>query len=229
MTRTRRLIAGLGIFLITAGGAIAGSINTVSVKQSNGLTEIDNGLVKASFETTESGLEQKYFARKNNQWVLVVESFRPPTPFPENGNALFDSSIDKAHRLIVTESLRSVEIVDQSHSITEIKLTGAFRNASVEQTVRLNTDENFFHIEVAAALSGRSKNPAKLEYLLSTFTFNLDKGPSFVYTPVLKDRVDDILGDRDFLAPAVILQEENLFAAKFRFASPRSVIFFFMS
>lgn len=212
MLRMRVLTAILGIFFIITGCVTAGSTKPVRVKQTKKVIEIDNGLIKASFETTKNSVEQRYFARKNNTWVLVAESFRPPTPFPEKGNAIFDSSIDKAHRLIITEGLKSVEIADQNKSV-QLKLTGSFRNASVEQTVRLNVDKNFFHIEVAAKLAGRMKNPPKLEYLLSTFTFNLDKGPSFVYTPNLKDRVDDILGDRNFYAPAIILQEGNLFAA----------------
>src|SRR5690606_2337283 len=64
-------------------------------------------------------------------------------------------------------------------------------------------------------------------YLLSTFEFNSTNMPSFVHTPGLKfdnedshqnrfkilPGKDQIIGDRAFHAPAVIVQDNNLFAA----------------
>ncbi len=78
--------------------------------------------------------------------------------------------------------------------------------------------------EVEALLPG---NPPRLDYLLSTFTFNLDHAPFFVHTPTLKydaeesgqtrfhilPAKDQVIGDRTFHSPAVILQEKSLFMA----------------
>lgn len=201
------LLVSICFFLAPFVTSAQGAIN---VREKADTVEIDNNLVKAQFVTKKEYIEQKYFAKQSGQWVLVVESFRPPEEFPADGVQLFNSGIDKAHRLIATEGLNSVKIKEQKEDTVKIILTGSFRNATVEQTVQLNSNDNFFHIEISSELPG---SPAKLEYLLSTFTLNLNKAPDFVYTPSLKDRVDDIIGDRAFYSPAVILQEGNLFTA----------------
>jgi len=182
----------------------------MNVRSITDTVEIDNTLVKAQFITNDDHILQKYFAKRAGEWVLVVESFRPPEDFPEEGVQLFNSGIDKSHRLLATEGLSSVAVKDQDKAYVKVLLKGSFGNATIEQTVRLRANDDFFHIEISSELTG---SPAKLEYLLSTFTFNIGKVPGFVFSPCLKDRVIDIIGDRAYYSPAIILQEGNLFTA----------------
>ncbi len=181
----------------------------VQVNQSKNVIEIDNGLVKARFTSGDGGVMQEFFALKNGLWKLVVESFLPPVPFPKDGNALYNSLVGD-YRFVVPEDLRKINLVEKNDESAQIKLSGSMGSNSIEQMVKLSRGDHFFHFEIGAELS---ETPAKLEYLISSFVFNLDKAPSFVHTPSLKDIDTDIIGDRCFHAPAIILQEDNLFCA----------------
>ena len=140
-----------------------------------------------------------------------------------NDSAPGDNSIPlyetrgKLHRYLLSEILSDVEVLDRGTETARIRLSGKCNGAAVEQTVTLGSGNERFHIEVRAKLAG---SPPKLEYLLLPLTFNLDRAPSFVHTPHTKgpsflsrDASDQIIADRVFYAPAVILQEEGLFCA----------------
>lgn len=85
--------------------------------------EIENGLLKARFVPTADGVKQEYFARRKGEWVSVVESFRPSHPA---GHALYDSTRDPAHRLLVSEGLNSVRRIanDERQRLQQVELTG---------------------------------------------------------------------------------------------------------
>src|SRR5690606_12079254 len=109
-------------------------------------------------------------------------------------------------------------------SQSTVVLTGIRNEVPIEQRITLTGDEDYFHFEVKLILK---ENSAKLDYALSAFTFNIDHAPTFVHTPGLKfdnedskqnrfkllPGKDQVIGDRAFHAPAVIVQEEGLFAA----------------
>lgn len=182
----------------------------VNVSRRDAALSVENGLIKATFTPGRGGaVDQQFFARNGVLWVLVAEGFRPPQPFPETGNALYDTS-RFPHRFLVNEGLREAAVATESPDEVAVKLTGTIGRTPVSQTVSLRRGDRHVHVEVAADLQG---SPPKVEYLLSSFTFNVDRTPSFVHTPSLKDRVDDIIGDAVFHAPAVAVQEGRLFAA----------------
>jgi hypothetical protein len=68
------------------------------VTDENGAIEIDNGLIKARFAVKNNLVTQEYFAKKNEDWLLVAESFRPVAPVSKNPTMLFNSSLDPKHR-----------------------------------------------------------------------------------------------------------------------------------
>ena len=43
----------------------------------NNVIEINNGLIKARFKIENKKVTQEYFAYKNEDWILVAESFIP--------------------------------------------------------------------------------------------------------------------------------------------------------
>ena len=198
------------------------SSNYFSIKE--GVIEIHNGSIKARFTQEDNFIKQEYFSIKDDRWNLVVESYKAPNPFPDNGVQLFNSKINSGYRFLMPENLSRMELVNTNDSSSTVILSGTRDGTTFEQHITLDNDRDYFHFEVAAQLAGQ---PAKLDYLLSAFTFNLDQPPSFVHTPGIKydnqdsgqDRFellpgsDHIIGDRAFHAPAVILQEGSLFAA----------------
>ncbi len=188
-----------------------------TIRRDGDAVELGNGLVKVRCEPQDGAIRQSFFALRDGGWVLVAESFRPPRPFPESGNQLFHSDA-AALRWLVSEVLTNVEAATAADGTPLLRLSGVQREAAVEQTIRLQASGRNFHIEVSGRIPG---TPPKLDYLLSTFTFELDRVPEFVHTPTLKyteprwpgEGRDQVLGDRSFHAPAVILQEAGFFAA----------------
>lgn len=222
MTRTLALIT-MGACIIVGECGVADSkmpvkdTGPVRASRSEKIVQIDNGLVKARFIVSNNDIKQQYCASKDGKWVLVAESFRPPRPFPGKGNVLYDSSIDKTHRLIVTEALNSIRVAEKSKTRCNVVLAGQVGEHEFRQVVTLCRGQDFVRIEVSAEIGG---SPTRLEYLLLPFVFNVNKPPVFVHTPHIKgptfdseDASDQIISDRVFYSPAVILQEGGLFCA----------------
>ena len=211
----------LGIVILTG---CRQTIAELRCSDKNGIVEIDNGRIKATFGLKNNLVTQQYYAYKDNAWVLVAESFRPLAPISKNPTELFNTQLDPKHRFLVTEGLNSVSIEKNNDDEVIVKLSGNSGLTSIIQLVTLKPDKEYFHVEVEAELNGK---PARLDYLLSTFTFNIEKAPAFIHTPGLKfdntdskqnrfkllPAQDQIIGDRAFHAPAVILQDKNLFVA----------------
>ena len=201
--------------------------------------EIGNDHVKAIFSKSNEGIEQVYYAKKSNEWIEVAASFKPPKDFPEEAVQLFNVGLAPEHRFLVN-SLVSDFKLDRSEHELAVTLTGESGDVPVTQIISLRPADDYFHFDVSLTLSG---SPPKLDYALSVFTFNLERAPEFVHTPGLKfdnedskqnrfellPGKDQVIGDRAFHAPAVILQESGLFAAlvpdlnvinQFRITSP---------
>lgn len=204
--------------MIATSGPAFGQVDNVSRAYSReGVIYLQNQEVQARFTRNSRGLEQKFYARKEGQWILTVQGFVPDNPFPVEGNKLFNTKLG-SRRILVNENLRDIKIISNEPDRSVVELTGHVEGVQLFQKVSLSASDNYFHFEVSGVLP---EEPAKLEYLLSTFEYNRDSVPEFVYTPTLKyDEIrwqtpaeDQILGDRSFHSPAVILQNEGQFAA----------------
>jgi len=182
------------------------------VKESAGSVELDNGLVKARFRKLPGGIDQEYSARRaDGKWIPLVRSFRPTQPRPEGSAPLYnDQNVPEEYRLLTAEALQSVRVVRRTEKQTEVILSGKLGASQIEQLVSLSTGQDHFHVEIRATLA---ENPPRLEYLLSSFTFAGGPSPDFTHVPCVKRAADDVIGDRIFDAPAVMIQKEGLFAA----------------
>src|SRR5258706_6864338 len=138
------------LLLFAAGCREKGNILQGSEK--DGTVEIDNGIVKARFTHQNNGVVQEYYALKGGEWVLLVESFRPPSPFPGNGTQLFNTALDPKHRFMVTEGVSVVSIETRRETEIGVKLSGKVGNTPVLQYVKLEPGHGYFHIEVEADL-----------------------------------------------------------------------------
>jgi hypothetical protein len=99
-----------------------------------------------------------------------------------------------------------------------IEITGTIKGQKLKQILTMERGEENIHYEIIFSFENKQN---KLEYLVSTFTFNHNGPPDFVHTPTLKydeerwstPAQEQIIGDRCFHSPAVILQQGRLFAA----------------
>lgn len=192
------------------------------IVQKENRIEIQNSKVKAVFLKEKGTVSQVFYAKKNDQWYEVASAFIPPTVYPDSAVQLFNQDL-VPHRYL-TNSLLSEFSIEEKGGQTTIKLTGSKGNVPIEQSITLSNDDDYFHFAVKMEFQG---TPIKLDYALSTFEFNLDHAPYFVHTPGLKfdnedskqnrfkllPGKDQVIGDRAYHAPAIIVQDEGLFAA----------------
>lgn len=192
-------------------------------KQEKRTLEIGNKKVKATFVKDDNSILQTFYAKKGNEWKEIATSFVPKGDFPEDAVQLFNASLDPKHRFLVNALVNDFELVENEEG-KAVKLTGNVDGVPVTQVVSLQKDQDYFHFEVFLTL--KEAKP-KLDYALSTFTFNLDRAPAFIHTPGLKfdnedsqqhrfkilPGKDQVIGDRAYHAPAVILQDKGLFSA----------------
>ena len=185
--------------------------------------EICNPHVKAVFTKTVQGIDQVFYGKHANEWQAVAAAFIAPRDFPDSAVQLFNSSLDPDHRFMVNAMVTDFDW-EEGHEKVTVILSGGSSNVPVKQIITLGANDAYFHFDVILELQ---EKPAKLDYALSTFTFNTTKAPEFVHTPGLKfdnedskqnrfellPGKDQVIGDRAYHAPAIIVQELDLFAA----------------
>lgn len=194
--------------MLFAVSPLAAEPPPVRVTRAEGLVEIDNGLVKARFTTGKDGVKQEYLAARGAEWVLLAEGFRPPAGKPPGAAPLYHSSIDPQHRLLTTELLQSVAAEEERPERAKALLLGESGKTVIEQTVELRRGRPCVHIEVKATLAG---SPPKLEYLLAPLVVAIDGKLDAVHAPTYKPTADSVIGDREFSAPVVCVQQGGLF------------------
>ncbi|MBK8024501.1 MAG: hypothetical protein IPK19_24505 [Chloroflexi bacterium] len=143
--------------------------------------------------------------------VLIAASFRPSPGRPDGAaSPLYDSEPGAEYRLLVSEGLSRVQESVRRNDGASIILSGEIGSHRVQQTITLAEGADHVHVEVTVTLTG---SPPLLEYALSPYTFEVDGEPEFIHSPALKFAADDVIGDRVFESPAVMLQHETRFMA----------------
>lgn len=186
--------------------------DAINVRKSPGSIEIDNGLLRAQFRQSENGLQQNYYARSSGgEWEMLVQSLHPAQRSLKHGAPLYgDLDVSREHRLLAADSFKSARVVDSKPERVIVLLEGALHGNKMQQWVSLESKQALFHIEVSGILSS---DPPCLEYLLSLFEFPGGVPPDFTHVPCLKRASDDVVADRIFNAPAVIIQKHRRLVA----------------
>ena len=168
---------------------------------------IDNGRVRVVVTERDGVVVQEYFARRGAEWKLVLRAFNPPVERAGQPLTLFSSGpeVVREHRYLTTEVLREIAVEG-----ADIVLSGVSGGTRIRQVIRLAGNESRIHVVVTARLAS---SPPRLEYLWSPFVFAEPGKPDFTHAPTLKRAADNLIGDRIFYAPAVIVQKGALFAA----------------
>ena len=209
-------VVSTGLICFTMTGWVAGQ---VTVSETNGSLEIENGLVKVIIASDSAGISQQFFASTGGQWEPVAEAFRPPKPRPTNTTALYlDRSnehgralrVAEEYRIIVSDVLEAYEVARHTSDEVEVVLSGETPKMRVQQSVVLRKGASSVHIDVRGELRD---NPPKLEYLLSPFAFAEGGPPQFSHAPAYKRSPGDVIADRAFFAPTVLVQTGGKFAA----------------
>ena len=181
------------------------------LKQTSHQIELENSRVRLVCVIDSPIVTQTYFAEVNGDWKEVAASFsgseKPQDkimPLYKKGPGFADE-----YRLMANEGFKNVKVITSNDDTVKLVLTGEINKNTIEQTVELHPDQDYFHIEIKANLT---KEP-KLEYLLSSFTFSLPGKPDFNFVPSVKRADDDLIGDRKFFAPAAIVEKDGFMLA----------------
>ena len=213
---TRRDVIGGAVLLAAKSRFLNGGYSSndladsssVHILQGNGTITLANDYVRAVFKTTASGVQQSYFARSGDSWAEVVSSLLAPSPRPAGTSPLYcDDQSAASYRLLTANAVRTACVHQKSRLCASAVLSGTNGGNSFEQVVTLTAEAKCFHISIRADLVER-----KLEYLLSLFTFNFIN-VDYSHVPHLKRNPADVVGDRSFHCPAIILQKGSLLAA----------------
>ncbi|MEI7861687.1 MAG: hypothetical protein WCJ21_03620, partial [Planctomycetota bacterium] len=151
----------------------AAAADPVRVRRMGNTVEIDNGLVRGRFTSTADGVEQEYDARRGSDWVLAAKAYKPAQRSLDGDSLigippLYDTAIDPAHRLLVSEclddvALDDVALGDEEQGRATVTLRGQRGGTTVEQTVEIRSGERSIRISARATLEAA---PPRLEYLL---------------------------------------------------------------
>jgi hypothetical protein len=182
-------------------------------------TEIDNGVVKATFQENALGINQSFYAKnESGNWALVSESFIPKALITEDDPTLYDDTTAPGYQFMVNSNVNNIQKINN----TSVRLTGIKQGVPITQEITIPAGSQRVHFDVSLQL----KEP-KLDKTVSAFTFNHQGAPSFVQTPTLKfdnedsnqnrwtlvPSKDQVIGDRAYHSPAIVLQEGKLFTA----------------
>lgn len=191
----------------------------VRVLEEEGKVTLENDKVRVVVTNSPGKAPlRQFFARDGKGWKLVLESFAPDyAKADKDAVALWDMRPNKYRHLVtgVEGKAYTSRWLKEDEVLLGINIEHDGKNISEFITLRDGAD--YIHIGVVAVLSKTAK---KLDYLLSAYTFANEGVPQFAHTPGVKfddPRAgagrDQVTGDRSFHAPAVILQEDGLFAA----------------
>ncbi|MBM4020951.1 MAG: hypothetical protein FJ284_01675 [Planctomycetes bacterium] len=204
----RRIAPAVGLAVTTLLPAlVAAATPPVRVVSGEGFVEVDNGLVKVRVARDDAGLRQEYLAARGDAWVPLAAGWRPrggPQPIAP----LYDTAIDPAHRILVTECLGRIDRVAGDDEAAVTVLAGATDAARIEQSITVRRGEQLAHVEVRATLAGEAP---RLEYLLLPFVMAWQGPPDVSHAPAYEPTNEAVIGDRSFFSPAACLQQNGLF------------------
>jgi len=173
--------------------------------------QIENGYICAQFQPNSNGIGQTYLVATPGGWETQLTEFRPTQFVSQIDAPLYrDRGEFQRFRLSASEGFQNVTIVRQSETEAVVSLTGAIGPHRIEQLVSLHSSEQRFQVKVVCDMEGEN---AQLEYLLSTFLCPGKAAPDFTHAPAMKRAPDDIIADRIFNSPAVLIQREGYLVA----------------
>ncbi len=206
----RELFITAAALAIPAHTARARTPSPVTVHSTADHIEISNDRIKATFSSVGNGIEQEYYARAGQSWVRLVRALQPASPRPEGTAPLYsDREVAEDKRLLAASFLQWMKVGPQQQDRSSVILWGRMGDTTFEQTISLDAEADCFHIDVRTTLGG---DPPRVEYVLSTFIFEVDK-LDYTHAPCMKREPADVIGDRVFHSPAAILQSDSRFTA----------------
>ena len=165
--------------------------------------KLGNKALRLLISKGEGQLLQDYQVNKNGEWLTLFSSELAKTNSPK----LYDTKINAGLRKLPNMIFDSIQQTDDR----TIVLQGKDDNAQYKQTISFDPKVGQFRVKVDVQFN--SDKP-KLEYAISNFKWTLDAKADFVHAPIIKWHDEkEMMGDRTFFSPAVILRSQDLYGA----------------
>lgn len=196
----------MGLQTLILGFLVSGVFNTGTGQQEATAIDIHNDRVRVVIEQRGTRAVERYYARKGNEWVLLLESgsgLRPDPSLRANG------SRQDIHFARVSE-------LPSTRNEQTVMLDGNAGPFTLRKIIALRNTEPFVRIDVLT----RVDRKVSLTHVLSTYSF-VPEGkhypeagvPEFLYTPQLRPEPEHVIADHTFRSPALMMQNGGYFAA----------------
>ena len=197
---------------------------TVILTQKGNEYILANSKVRAVCVKDKNGLVTRHFyaLNRDGEFQEIVTSFKPDYSIPSVGKRT-DTYNSKKYpsRYILAELPGSVTLDKTSNSIV---ISGVKDKIVFSETIHLEPGAREFYIDIVARFPGPSN---KIDYLLATYISQLGRDPEFIHTPAVKydneeskqnshkmlSSCNQVIGDRAFQSPAIIVRDKSLFFA----------------
>lgn len=193
----------------------------------NSHIDITNKSILARLVFRDGGYAQEFYALdKDGEFQLVLSSLHknliPASEHRVCASPMISGS--QPHLFAVTrDSLRTLyseaRIVTHTEKSVVILLLGSSMGHNLKQKIELRDGEKCVHVMIEDNIEPGTKPPL-VEYLMSSYAFlparwAVTHGSNIDYTwaPVLRPGDDQVIGDRAFYSPAVIVQHGHMAAA----------------
>lgn len=212
----------IAVCLLSSSGP--NSMSGVTLKQTGNECILENNHVRVVCTVDGQGLvtQHYYAADQSGTFREIVASFRPDYSVTPKGKRTDTYNSKKfPYRYLIPE-IKSKLSVDKKNNSIIIK--GSQDKITFTQTIHLEPEASEFYIGVDA-LFPEPQN--KIDYLMSTFVSKLGREPEFIHTPAVKYDNEEskqnahkmlasrnqVIGDRSFQSPAIIVRDKSLFFA----------------
>lgn len=189
--------------------------------------EISNGKILVRFIYIDGGYASEFYAVDSKRnFHLILSSIQRNLILSSEHRASSSPMIsgERPHLFaLCRDSLRmtytDADIYYRDQQKIVVRLIGAIQEHSLVSDITIEADSNIIHIDVEDTISsGASKSI--LEYLMSSYAFLPDghimpagRELDYSWAPNLRPLNDNIIGDRMFHSPAVIVQQGHLAGA----------------
>lgn len=200
------------------------SQSLVTIMQKGNECVLANKNVKVVCTKDEGGLVTQHYFAVNKEGIFqeIVTSFKPDYSLPSHARRTNTYNSKKyPYRYIISELNSNLSIDKQSNSIV---IKGLKDGITFIQTIQLEPNAKEFYIDIEAQFP---KPQNKIDYIMSTYVSHLGREPEFIHTPAVKydneeskqnahkmlSSCNQVIGDRAFQSPAIIVKDKSLFFA----------------
>jgi len=189
--------------------------------------DIGNGRIMLRLYVRDGGYVQEFHAKDCAGQYRPVLSSLHKNLIPASEHRVCASPMISGERPhlygVCRESLRMVysqaSVIEHDERRVTVRLSGDVQFHTLNCAITIESDASHFHVSVDDTVQPEEDIPL-VEYVMSAYAFlpgiepiTNDKPLDYIWAPVLRPGKDQLIGDRAFGSPAIIVQHQSCAAA----------------